>query len=284
MPPAAPRARLHVCRAGAIQERIEQPRRLFLGTGHQVPIAVEHHDQRLTATATCSRATSAKRHGCSTLPAPVAGELEAAENRAANPRNAIDPKVVSRPCSTPDLDRRLQADLAQLETRLWDAADELRANSGLKASEYGTPVLGLIFLRFADAKFKAASASIEGKASARRKIGPSEYHAQRVIYVTEAARFDYLLSLPEGADLGRACSDLALFFLICSAFGGGDDGERGVVVGWGQLKPSFGVATVISDGRGTGSGRGRLGRGAPRAVMAIVRAGRRVSRLVRGGL
>jgi type I restriction enzyme M protein len=44
-------------------------------------------------------------------------------------------------------------DITELETRLWDAADELRANSGLKASEYGTPVLGLIFLRFADAKF-----------------------------------------------------------------------------------------------------------------------------------
>ncbi len=98
----------------------------------------------------------------------------------------------------------MQTDLAELEARLWDAADELRANSGLKASEYGTPVLGLIFLRFADAKFKAVSQAIEAKASARRKIGPSDYHAQRVIYLTEAARFDYLLSLPEGANLGTA--------------------------------------------------------------------------------
>ncbi|MDQ3728371.1 MAG: type I restriction-modification system subunit M [Actinomycetota bacterium] len=98
----------------------------------------------------------------------------------------------------------MQPELAELEARLWDAADELRANSGLKASEYGTPVLGLIFLRFADAKFKAASQAIEAKASARRKIGPSDYHARRVIYLTEAARFDYLLSLPEGAELGKA--------------------------------------------------------------------------------
>src|SRR4051794_3835332 len=98
----------------------------------------------------------------------------------------------------------MQSNLAELENRLWDAADELRANSGLKASEYGSPVLGLIFLRFADAKFKAASGAIEAKASARRKIGPSEYHARRVIYLTEAARFDYLLSLPEAADLGKA--------------------------------------------------------------------------------
>ncbi len=62
----------------------------------------------------------------------------------------------------------MQADLGQLENRLWDAADELRANSGLKASEYGTPVLGLIFLRFAETKFDAARAGIEAKASARR--------------------------------------------------------------------------------------------------------------------
>jgi HsdM-like protein len=40
-----------------------------------------------------------------------------------------------------------------LEKRLWDAADELRANSQLKSSEFSIPVLGLIFLRYADHKF-----------------------------------------------------------------------------------------------------------------------------------
>src|SRR5262245_39443019 len=95
-------------------------------------------------------------------------------------------------------------DLAELEQRLWDAADELRANSGLKASEYGTPVLGLIFLRFADAKFRAARNVIEAKASARRAVGPSEYQARRVLFLPDGARFDDLLSLPEDADLGSA--------------------------------------------------------------------------------
>ena len=41
----------------------------------------------------------------------------------------------------------------ELEKRLWEAADELRANSKLKSSEYSVPVLGLIFLRYADHKF-----------------------------------------------------------------------------------------------------------------------------------
>ena len=44
--------------------------------------------------------------------------------------------------------------------RLWDAADELRANSKLKSNEYSIPVLGLIFLRFADHKFTAAEAEL----------------------------------------------------------------------------------------------------------------------------
>jgi type I restriction-modification system DNA methylase subunit len=39
-----------------------------------------------------------------------------------------------------------------LEKRLWDAADQFRANSGLKAGQYSTPVLGLIFLRFAEGR------------------------------------------------------------------------------------------------------------------------------------
>ncbi len=43
----------------------------------------------------------------------------------------------------------------RIEARLWDAANELRANSRLRASEYSTPVLGLVFLRYADHKFRA---------------------------------------------------------------------------------------------------------------------------------
>jgi type I restriction enzyme M protein len=101
----------------------------------------------------------------------------------------------------------LQPDLRELEDRLWDAADELRANSGLKASEYSAPVLGLIFLRFADARFEAAREVIEAKGSARRKIGPSDYHAERLVYLAPGARFSALLELPEGADLGKAVNE-----------------------------------------------------------------------------
>lgn len=101
----------------------------------------------------------------------------------------------------------MQADLTELEGRLWDAADELRANSGLKASEYASPVLGLIFLRFADARFEAARKRIEGKGSKRRKVGPSDYQAEGLIYLAPQARYGALLELPEGSDLGRAVNE-----------------------------------------------------------------------------
>jgi type I restriction-modification system DNA methylase subunit len=50
----------------------------------------------------------------------------------------------------------MPASLAEIEKHLWDAADELRANSKLKSSEYSIPVLGLIFLRYADHKYALA--------------------------------------------------------------------------------------------------------------------------------
>jgi len=52
---------------------------------------------------------------------------------------------------------------SEIETRLWGAADELRANSKLKSSEYSVPVLGLIFLRYANHKFTLAQKELEGK-------------------------------------------------------------------------------------------------------------------------
>ena len=95
---------------------------------------------------------------------------------------------------------------ASLEKRLWDAADQFRANSGLKAQEYSGPILGLIFLRFAEVRFAAQRAKLE-KAGASSRRGsridePAAYHAENVLYLSSEARFDYLLNLPEAADIG----------------------------------------------------------------------------------
>jgi len=93
-----------------------------------------------------------------------------------------------------------------LEKRLWDAADQFRANSGLKAQEYSGPILGLIFLRFAEVRFTAQRKKLE-QASASSRRGsrvdePAAYHAESVLYLAREARFDYLLTLPEAADIG----------------------------------------------------------------------------------
>ena len=94
-----------------------------------------------------------------------------------------------------------------IESRLWDAADELRANSKLKSSEYSVPVLGLVFLRYADYKFKVAVKELEGKGSERRKVGPADYQARSVLYLPEAARFSALIQLPEGDNIGAAINE-----------------------------------------------------------------------------
>jgi type I restriction enzyme M protein len=96
---------------------------------------------------------------------------------------------------------------SELEKRLWGAADELRANSKLKSSEYSVPVLGLIFLRYADHKFAEAEKKLSQQTSGRRKIGKTDYQAQGVLYIPEKARFATLLSLPEGTDIGKAIND-----------------------------------------------------------------------------
>jgi type I restriction enzyme M protein len=98
-----------------------------------------------------------------------------------------------------------------LEKRLWAAADQFRANSGLKAGQYSTPVLGLIFLRFAEARFAQQRKKLEkGAASSRRGSridDPKAYQAEGVLFLTPCARFDYLLNQPEGANAGKAVNE-----------------------------------------------------------------------------
>ncbi len=101
----------------------------------------------------------------------------------------------------------MPANTSQLEKRLWDSADAMRANSGLKASEYSVPVLGLIFLRFADHKFDIAKEALAGTTTGRREIGKLDYQARGVVFLPEQARFSTLLNLAEGENIGRAIND-----------------------------------------------------------------------------
>jgi type I restriction enzyme M protein len=102
-----------------------------------------------------------------------------------------------------------QEKLKELEKRLWEAADELRANSKLKSSDYSVPVLGLIFLRFAEHRFREAKEQIEAERdpSSRRSIGKDDYLEKGVVYVPEEGQFSRLLKLPEDEDLGAAVDE-----------------------------------------------------------------------------
>ena len=95
---------------------------------------------------------------------------------------------------------------ATLEKRLWDAADQFRANSGLKAQEYSGPILGLIFLRFAELRFAIQRTKLETVDTTSRRGSrvdePVAYHAEGILYLSPEARFEYLLALPEVADIG----------------------------------------------------------------------------------
>lgn len=100
---------------------------------------------------------------------------------------------------------------ATIEKRLWDAADQFRANSGLKAQQYSGPILGIIFLRFAEVRFAARRAALE-RASASSRRGsrlddPAAYHAEGVLYLSPSARFDFLLGLPEVVDIGAKVNE-----------------------------------------------------------------------------
>jgi type I restriction enzyme M protein len=96
-----------------------------------------------------------------------------------------------------------------IEKRLWASADQLRANSSLSSSEYSVPVLGLIFLRYADHRFSAIQEDLEDRpgGSRRRTSGKTDYQARGVLYLPEEARFSTLLQMPEGANLGAAVNE-----------------------------------------------------------------------------
>ena len=104
-------------------------------------------------------------------------------------------------------------DIEKLETDLWEAADNLRANSKLTSSDYFMPVLGVIFLRHAANRFDAAHRQIEADQASgkmpKRKILPADYIARRSLYLPEKARYDGIMqqAAVSGADLPRLVTE-----------------------------------------------------------------------------
>jgi type I restriction enzyme M protein len=99
-------------------------------------------------------------------------------------------------------------ELKKLEKDLWAAADKLRANAGLKASQYATPILGLIFLKFADNRYSLVEKEIQEEFE-KHKGKRTERKIEEIaldkcgFYLPSHARFDYLLNLSEKEDFAE---------------------------------------------------------------------------------
>lgn len=98
----------------------------------------------------------------------------------------------------------MASDLVAVENRLWATADQLWANTGLKPSEFSTPVLGLIFLRHADKRFTQVEAALLAEGLAADECEVMDYHAEGVLYLPLEARISWLVTLTESANLGKA--------------------------------------------------------------------------------
>lgn len=98
--------------------------------------------------------------------------------------------------------------IRKLETELWEAADLLRVDSKVTSQEYCMPVLGLIFLRYAYSRFKYVEGEIlKNRPMRGGRVAPVEaedFKSKSAIFLPEEARYDYLLNLPDNADMGKA--------------------------------------------------------------------------------
>lgn len=101
--------------------------------------------------------------------------------------------------------------IKQLEKELWDAADALRANSKLTAAEYKDPLLGLVFLRFAQNLYEAKKIEIEQKLPTgprgKRALNKEDFLAAGALMLPQLAQYDFLASLPEGKDIAEAINN-----------------------------------------------------------------------------
>jgi type I restriction enzyme M protein len=87
----------------------------------------------------------------------------------------------------------------------------LRANSSLKLNEISEPILGLIFLKFADVRFRQALKTIEleqAKIVGRKPpITPEHFKQKGVPFIPEGAGYQQLMNMPESMNIGKAVNE-----------------------------------------------------------------------------
>ena len=97
--------------------------------------------------------------------------------------------------------------IRKLEAELWESADLLRQGSKLTSNQYCMPVLGLIFLRYAYGRFKLVEAEILKNRPVRNgrvlPVESSDFAEKSALFLPPESRYDYLVNLPESADIGK---------------------------------------------------------------------------------
>ena len=95
-------------------------------------------------------------------------------------------------------------ELKNLKDNLWHSADMLRAGAHLAPNKYGQPILGLIFLRYADVLFKQHKAEIDKEyetlKGTRMERSYKDIAVQKCgFYFPECAYFDTINDAPDDA-------------------------------------------------------------------------------------
>ena len=91
-----------------------------------------------------------------------------------------------------------------LEKTLWQAADKLRKN--MDAAEYKHIVLGLIFLKYISDSFKEMYDKLKETKGADPEDA-DEYRAEKIFFVPQKARWDYLLSQAKQTTIGTTVDE-----------------------------------------------------------------------------
>jgi len=98
--------------------------------------------------------------------------------------------------------------LTKIEASLWEAADQLRANSKLTSSEYCMPVLGVIFLRQASNRYDAALAAIQADQEAgrmpKRPLKQADFKRRRALMLPPQAHYTHLMTVASSRNIGKA--------------------------------------------------------------------------------
>ena len=103
-------------------------------------------------------------------------------------------------------------ELKKLKDNLWHSADILRAGAHLAANKYGQPILGLIFLRYADIKYKQHKAEIEKIYNANKgtRVERSIEEISKEVcgfYLPECAYYETINNAPDDANKAKLVRD-----------------------------------------------------------------------------